>query len=182
MTHSIHSLLSPGEHVLWSGQPRRGVQFRPSDLTAIPFSLLWAGFAFFWEWNAIHSKGPLLLRLWGVPFVLAGCQMLVGRFITDAWQRARTVYGLTSQRVIIATSGFRSVLGTGLPASSSVRSFDLRTLADTRLVERGDGSGTIELAAPAYRTEAPALEMIEDAASVYDRILRAQREAHARER
>lgn len=172
MTHSIHSLLSPGEHVLWSGQPRRGVQFRPSDLTAIPFSLLWAGFAFFWEWNAIHSKGPLLFRLWGIPFVLAGWQMLVGRFITDVWQRARTVYGLTSQRVIIATSGFRS----------SVRSFDLRTLADTRLVERGDGSGTIELAAPAYRTEAPALEMIEDAASVYDRILRAQREAHARER
>ena len=62
------------------------------------------------------------------------------------------------------------------------RFIDLRTLADTRLVERGDGSGSIELAAPAYRTEAPALEMIEDAASVYDRILRAQREAHARER
>jgi hypothetical protein len=139
-------------------------------MTAVPFSIMWAGFAFFWEWGVIHSKAPLFFRLWGIPFVVVGCHMLVGRFFADAWERARTHYALTNQRVIVSIEGRKA----------SVRSFDLRTLNDTSLKLKEDGSGTIDLGPAAYRTEPPALEMLDDAASVYDRIRRAQQDVPLR--
>ena len=73
------------------------------------------------------------MELWGIPFILIGAHMLVGRFFVDKWQRARTTYGLTSQRVIIVSELFRR----------SIKSLNLRTLADVSLTERPDGSGTI---------------------------------------
>ena len=67
----------------------------------IPFSLMWGGFSFFWEYEAVKSGGPLFFDLWGVPFLLVGLYMIVGRFFYEAMLRSRTYYGLTNQRVII---------------------------------------------------------------------------------
>jgi hypothetical protein len=72
----------------------------------IPFSLMWGGFSFFWEYKAVSSGGPLFFDLWGVPFVLIGLYMIVGRFFCEAMSRSRKYYGPTNERVIIISGVF----------------------------------------------------------------------------
>src|SRR5436853_5210270 len=93
--------LEAGEQLLWAGQPRRGICFREADMFMIPFSLLWAGFAVFWEVEAFRDSAPYFFRFWGIPFILAGADLVVGRFVWDTWRRARTFYGVTDHRVLI---------------------------------------------------------------------------------
>src|SRR4051794_22841968 len=48
-TDDVARELMPEEKVVWSGAPGKGIKFQSTDLVFIPFSLLWAGFAVFWE-------------------------------------------------------------------------------------------------------------------------------------
>lgn len=121
------------ERLLWSGYPRQGMMLRAQDAFLVPFSLLWGGFAFFWEYSALHSEAPLLFKLWGIPFVLAGIWFIAGRFFTDSLTRARTVYGVTSRRVLIISGLIRR----------QTRSLELLGLSEINISEKPDGSGTI---------------------------------------
>jgi len=109
------------------------VVVRGSDAFAIPFSLLWAGFSVFWLVSAAQSGAPLPFVLFGVPFVLVGIYIVVGRFAVEAKQRENTFYAVTPQRVIIASGLF----------SKSVKSLNLKAISEISLSERSDGSGTI---------------------------------------
>ncbi|HEX4350926.1 MAG TPA: PH domain-containing protein, partial [Verrucomicrobiae bacterium] len=82
--------MDSGEKLLWSGQPRQGLRLNISDVFVIPFSLLWCGFAIFWEANAVKGHSPFVLKLWGIPFVVIGLYMVFGRFFMDARTRVRT--------------------------------------------------------------------------------------------
>ena len=73
--------LRPGELLLWSGRPDPNVHFTGADAFLIPFSIMWAGFAFFWESAAFRSGGPIFFKLWGIPFVAMGLYIVFGRFI-----------------------------------------------------------------------------------------------------
>ena len=174
----IERELSPGERLLWSGQPRRGIRLRSSDAFVIPSSLLWCGFAIFWESSVFNKGGPLLFMLWGIPFVLFGLYFVFGRFIVDARMRERTFYGITSERIIIVSGLF----------SRQTKSLQLRTLSDISLTKRADGSGTITLGPQnpmaqrlpagwpgAYSPAAPAFDLIDHAKETYDLIQQLQR-------
>ena len=129
----IQSELQPDERLLWSGQPIRGVRLSAADAFLIPFSILWGGFAIFWESVVIAQGRPLFFALWGIPFVVIGLYLMFGRFWFDAAQRARTFYALTDRRIIIVSGVF----------SHSTRSLNLRTLSDITLTKKQNGSGTI---------------------------------------
>lgn len=100
--------LRPGERITWTGRPPRGVRFTGRDVFLIPFSLLWGGFAIFWEASVlgISFLQPKALpvtsfmALFGAVFVLIGLFMIFGRFLVDAWIRQRTVYALTDRRAL----------------------------------------------------------------------------------
>ena len=176
---AIAQVLDSGESLIWSGSPRHGLTLRPNDAYAIPFSLLWGGFAIFWEINVLRTTGPNagFMSIWGIPFVLVGLYLIVGRFFADAYVRARTFYGLTDRRAIIISGVF----------SRAITSLPLRTLTDISLEERPDRSGTILLAHPQPQSRmrwpgmsqysTPAFEMISEAKTVYGQLLEAQRKA-----
>ena len=177
----IGRVLDSGESLIWSGAPRQGLVLRSGDIFLIPFSLLWGGFAIFWEATVLQSNAPGFFVLWGVPFVLFGLYMIIGRFFVDARIRAHTFYGLTNRRAIIVSGLF----------SKTTNSLPLRTLTDISVQERSDRSGTVMLGRPLpysywgsgmrwpgmnqYAT--PSFEMIPDAMRVHDQLLGALRAA-----
>ena len=181
--NEIAQALESGESLIWSGTPRKGLMLRPRDAYMIPFSLLWGGFAIFWETDVLHTSGPntAFMSVWGIPFVLAGLYLIVGRFFVDAGLRARTLYGLTNRRAIIISGLF----------SRTIHSLPLRTLTDISLQVRSDRSGTILLGRPlpysswssgmrwpgGSQYSSPAFEMIPNAKAVHDQLLEAQRGA-----
>ncbi len=145
----------------------------------IPFSILWGGFAVFWETIVVVQGAPLFFMAWGVPFVVVGLYLIVGRFWVDARQRAQTYYALTDSRVIIVSGVF----------SRSTRSLNVRTLSDVAMTKKRDGRGTISFGPgnPMYawwgmagwpgmsRYTPPHLELDCDAEEVYEKILAAQK-------
>jgi hypothetical protein len=103
----IERRLTTGERAYWVGRPDTRVHLSRGDLFLVPFSVLWASFAIFWEATAIASRAPLLFPLWGVPFVLVGLYMVAGRFFFAANRRRRTLYAVTNQRVMSLVQGRR---------------------------------------------------------------------------
>lgn len=177
MVSAIESQLGANERLLWSGQPKQGLMLRPLDILLVPFSLLWGGFVIFWEVAAAIADAPSFFLLWGIPFALIGLYLVFGRFFVDVWQRRKTYYAVTNERVLILSGIF----------GRNTRSLSLRTLSDMSLRRNRDGRGTITFG-PSYpfsgwrtglypgtgRYAAPTFEMIEDAQTVYDLIRRTQ--------
>ena len=179
--NAIQSQLAPNEKLLWTGQPAKGLRLRAADALLIPFSIMWGGFAIFWEMTVLNTNAPGFFALWGIPFVLVGLYLMIGRFFVDAAQRNNTVYAVTSERVIIAS-------GILWP---STKSLSIDTLSDVSLNEHWDGKGTITFgpvpmwnswqrgsAWPGSTAKlVPSFELIDDPRRVFDLIRNAQRAA-----
>jgi hypothetical protein len=128
--------LLPGERILWTGRPKQGLVLSSRDTLLIPFSLMWGGFAIFWNlgvWTIVPAGGSnpgWFFRLWGLPFLIIGLYLIFGRFIHDADIRKRLFYAVTDQRVLVLRG-------------SKITSLDLRRLPRLELSEHRDGTGTI---------------------------------------
>jgi hypothetical protein len=83
--HLVHD-----ECVLSTGRPDPAKHFTKADVFAIPFSLMWGGFAIFWEAAALAS-GPSFFAFFGLPFVAIGLYMIFGRFIYKARLKRRSM-------------------------------------------------------------------------------------------
>jgi hypothetical protein len=92
--------LVAGERVLWSGGPQRQPGFDSADAVAVPVSLVWCAFAIFWEFGVVNSGAPIFALIWGIPFILFGVYLVVGRLVVRALQLRSTTYAVTNRRVI----------------------------------------------------------------------------------
>ncbi|MFF4877127.1 hypothetical protein [Micromonospora sp. NPDC000668] len=142
MTESEVDLL-PGERILWEGRPLRHRLFWAPDVLLIPVSLLWFGYAVFWEASVLAARvagdrpPPVFIVLWGIPFVLVGLYMVVGRFVVRAVASRRTRYMLTGLRVV--------AIG-GLSGNRTTWAY-LRLLPPPVVAERPDRSGSLAFGA-----------------------------------
>lgn len=173
--------LSVGEHVLWSGQPKPGLQLRLTDAVFIPFSLIWAGVIVSWARNVFSSGVDLFFLPLSIFLLCIGVYMIIGRFFVDAAIRAKTWYGVTNERVMIIT---------GL-INRTVTTLPLGSLSEIALEQRRDGSGTMTFGTSTpfafwYRgirwpgveqRLPPAFDLIPDAKTVYEIIRQAQHAA-----
>ena len=141
---AIQPELTPGETILWSGQPLARIVFHKQDAMLIPFSLLWGGFAIFWEATVFrtghHNAGGVssFMSLWGIPFVVMGQYLIWGRFLYAAWKKKQTYYAVTNHRVI-------AVQGRG---SRRVASAFLDNLPSLAKEGSSNGAGTLRFSQP----------------------------------
>lgn len=177
------SELAHGEQVLWSGKPDNRRWLYAEDLVLVPFSLLWGGFAIFWEISVLtsgHQRGAtqIFFSLWGVPFVLIGLYLILGRIFVRRWLRRRSLYVLTNERVLSFSYSWRGGLGV------RVIWLDSRPPLEKHIGRNGQGTLCVGQTAPgqrwlgsntgwpgaAMKGSAIVLTDIPDAASVYAQI------------
>ncbi len=179
-TNDLSGRVLPGERILWSGRPAQGFLFTGRDALLIPFSLVWGGFAVFWETKVLTQPNVTpLFALWGVPFVLIALYLVAGRFVLDAWIRSGMDYAVTNRRILISRSG----------PFGKFTAVSLDRLPDASISESAGGRGTIRFGEPAplwgrrnsFASWTPSLDPtpqfigIEDARNVFDQVQRASR-------
>jgi hypothetical protein len=190
LEQALRGTLDADETLLWSGFPPQGILLRPSDWLAIPFSLLWGGFAIAWELAVFvgepdvpdqFNSWDIGFALWGVPFVLVGLYLIAGRFFIEAARRAYTIYAVTDQRAIVLTNFL----------AQNIRSIPLSGLTEIGLSKKADGRGTIALGrantasdwaqgrAVAARDTRPQFESVSRAEEVLKIIREAQKRSRA---
>ncbi|MDX9992221.1 MAG: hypothetical protein RBS68_09250 [Anaerolineales bacterium] len=180
-THPIfQTFLNPAERIIWSGKPRQGLLFRPSDIFFVPFSIVWTALAVWWELENVLSGLPFQEKLWGVVMLSVAAYILLLRFLVDLAFRYLTFYGLTNQRVLIHTGLFKTRL----------ISLPLADLREIHLDLQKNGWGQIvfgPLAPNAWmqtgggwikmdkQASIPAFELLKDPQKIYKQILAQQK-------
>jgi len=178
----LRSYLLPGEQVVWEGQPEVRAFMLRGSWYMIPFSLLWGGFAIFWELSALAGGAPPFFLVFGIPFVLIGLYMIFGRFYVAAREAENTTYAITDSRVLIHGGSFRT----------SLVELDLDRLPSVELNEGRNGVGTITFGPmggflrmpagwPTFGMYAmpPAFQTIRDVRMVFDKLQQARADIRA---
>lgn len=130
----LRAYLAGDERLIWTGQPVRNLNFRPRDVGWLAFGFSWLSFASFIEYLLLTSAVAGLAHVFGALLVITGLLLVAGRFTIDGFIRAKTYYGISSKRILI----LQEFPGT------EVRTIQLAAVSDLRLVQRSDGTGTIE--------------------------------------
>lgn len=162
----LRRFLRPDEHVLWSGEPRRGLVLRPEDAYGIPFGIFWCGFLAFWLYQPMKT-GKADFSLWGLGILSFGLYfMFIDHFLVDAYRRAHTLYAVTTDRVIIISRVF----------SDKIVSLAFNQLAPVEIRLKSNGEATIkfgpeETGRRGRKVVRPAFEFIPDGQKVCDLIM-----------
>jgi len=166
--------LAPGEALLWTGRPVQGFSFQHGDLLTVPFGAVWLAFTVNWLSAAPASSNMLSFVFLGSILTLMTGYLLLGRYISDLFLRARTYYAVTQRQALIL-SGWRGTTFT---------SVDLDRVSETHLIRAGDDRGTIIFGPTndqpfwqgrSERSASPEFFKVEQAQSVYSLIQKQQR-------
>ena len=131
----IRPYLEPGEQILWLGKPETLHLLAAQDVFLIPFSILWFGFAVFWEISVFRMGAPWFFPLFGSFFVMIGFYLTVGRFLWKAYVLRHTLYAITDRKTLIRHGNHVEAL----------QKYECPPLSVTHY---RDGTGTIHFSTP----------------------------------
>lgn len=92
--------LAADEQIQWQGKSEANKMIAYSDYMYIPFSIMWLGFIGLWEYNIIVVHYPLVFHALGIPMLIVGLYMAIGRFFYKAYRKKKSIYIITNQRAI----------------------------------------------------------------------------------
>ncbi len=100
--------LKDGEELLWTGSPETFVLITSADILLVPVSI-WIGAYIIHTGLSIiqrsvasdYSLGQVIVGvIGGLPFIVMGLYLTLGRFIYKNWHKRHTVYAVTNTRVL----------------------------------------------------------------------------------
>ena len=153
------------EKILWSGQPKQGFFLTGGEILASLIGLIFfLGIGSFMEYTAIQSFNIALI-IFSLPFLLVGLYLVFGNTIYKNYQKKRTYYAVTNQRVLILINSF----------NKKVKSKLISQIPVLNKTVKKDGSGTIQFdntgykdtGGDSYRIEVFSFENIKDVDTVY---------------
>jgi hypothetical protein len=127
---AVRPHLLSGEHVLWAGRPNPLRLLNAQDVFMVPFSLVWGGLVTYAWLPTLLSHPSSAFSPVGIFFFVIGQYLIWGRLVVKGWNRIRTVYAVTDQRVMSVTG-------------SSNQSMALRGLPPMTCSSRRDGTESI---------------------------------------
>ncbi|MBA2422279.1 MAG: hypothetical protein H0V61_03540 [Chitinophagales bacterium] len=169
----FHEYLKDEEQILWSGQPKSGVQLRDADMILIPMSIIVIGFALILNYMLLYYEASFSFRILGVLFAIGGIYMGIVRFFADAAKRSQTFYCITTKRIIILKSRKKR----------TIKTLPLKNIDRMDITREKDGSGFIIFGTsnPLYpwllggfyfsQEDVPGLEMLPDVHLVHSLIM-----------
>lgn len=180
----LQSDLLPDEKIVWSGQPVAKT-FTRADGFLVPFSVLWGGFAIFWEFGAVRAGAPGFFALFGIPFVLIGLYFIFGRFIYKNYKKKHTYYVVTTTRVIVLTATgnrkINAVYINQIPTiNKSIGSDGIGTIifGNSNMMTSMYGNTGMDFFASQYGVQAPTFYDVSDADQVYQTVSQAMQTTH----
>lgn len=136
--------LAPGEKLLWCGQPRGGLRWYVSDVTEIPFSIIWLCGVSFIAYQFFTAPMPFIIaiffRIFAAIFICIGITFVMRKWI-DMWNRERIYYGLTDRDIIIVSTF----------VGKRVNRFPLHELGEVKLLPSDEVCGTIDFGLERYK-------------------------------
>ena len=152
------------EKILWSGRPKQGFFLTGGDILVSLFGLIFLGVGSLMEYSAIQSF-DIFLMIFSLPFLLFGLYMVLGSIIYKNYQKKRTYYAVTNQRVLVLINSF----------SKKVESKLISQIPVLNKTVKKNGSGTIQFdntgymgtGRNSYRIEALSFDNIMDVDTVY---------------
>lgn len=118
--------LARDERLLWAGRPKSGLYLDSTHVAQLPFLVVWTAIPAVMVIQGELSPLPLA-------FLAFGFYAVFVQPLRAVWKRARTFYGVTNRRALIAV----------MSDTRSFDSVDLSRLTLLSLDEKSDGSGTI---------------------------------------
>jgi hypothetical protein len=133
----LRPFLLPGERIVWTGRPPRGLALRDLDPAGLSFAAAALALVLYlrppgWSLGAFDPETSFDLLL-----LLASILLGIGYFLLRPLRRRRILYAVTSQRVLIL----------GREAKDGLQSHDLAWLP-MLLLEQNGAHGTILMEAP----------------------------------
>lgn len=166
-----HPVLTAGEHILWSGKPKKAAFITAHCLTMMPIAIVWICFDFTAIAGILSSGGFQLFLLGFFALHLFPVWLWLGSVITAPKRWRNTNYYVTNRRIIIQ-GGFLAV------NEKSLFFKDIRSVQNkVGIFDKLFGTGTIVFNSEmlAYNNKnatPPAMQYLENAPSVYERVQR----------